>query len=248
MASHYLELTDAQTIVTSGFALTQRAVHDCVEMNAIGAVYGGAGVGKTFAVEHASSTAGLKTHRLTFPKQPAITHLTKTMLRELTGIEHHAERFKLTTDLLAVLSEEPRLLVVDEAQQLNADAFDYLRFLHDSPSTRFALLFVGGHGCWRTLSRHRMLLSRIFRSVAVQSLSEDEVVELLPRFHPVHAGASIENLLWVNDEFAQGNFRCWSAFTQTVATLCASHRVATYTHELAQAALALLPSWQANVA
>jgi DNA transposition AAA+ family ATPase len=243
MARHFLELSDAKTMTTTGFALSRRCVVDCVETRAMGVVYGEAGVGKTFAVEHATEKTKIDAHWFTFPKQPAITHIVKAMLVEITGVPHRAERFKLTSDLLAVLAEEPRLIVVDEAQQLNADAFDYLRFLHDDPDTQFALIFVGGNGCWKTLSRYPMLLSRVYRRVGVPQLQEEEVVTLMPQFHTVHAKAKTETLLWIDEMFAQGNFRRWASFTRTVAGLCHDLRVATYDEKVAQAALSLLPNW-----
>jgi hypothetical protein len=205
----------------------------------MGVIRGEAGVGKTFAVEHATETTQVAAHWFTFPKQPAITHIVKAMLEEITGVPHRAERFKLTSDLLAVLAEKPRLIVVDEAQQLNADAFDYLRFLHDDPDTQFALMFVGGNGCWKTLSRFPMLLSRIFRAIEVKSLEEEEVLTLMPQFHTIHAKARAETLLWVDATFAQGNFRRWASFTRTVADVCRDLGVKTYDEKVAHAALSL---------
>ena len=50
--------------------------------------------------------------------------------------------------------------MIDEAQRLNGDCIELLRHLHDHPHTRFALLYVGGDGCWEVLSREPMLASR----------------------------------------------------------------------------------------
>ncbi len=244
MARHFLELNDAKTMTTTGFALSRRCVVDCVEARAVGVVYGEAGVGKTFAVEHATEKANVEAHWFTFSRQPALTHIVKVMLESITSVPHRGERFKLTSDLLAVLTEKPRLVVVDEAQQLNADAFDYLRFLHDDPDTQFSLMFVGGNGCWKTLSRYPMLLSRVYRRVGLQNLTEDEVMTLMPQFHPVHADAAAETLLWVDETFAQGNFRRWAAFTRTVADLSDDLGVRTYDEKIAKAALSLLPNWE----
>jgi hypothetical protein len=246
MARHFLELNNAQAMATQGFSLSRLCVSDCVEALAMGVVHGEAGVGKTFAVEHASEKAKIEAHWFTFAKQPAITHIVKAMLEKITGVPHRAERFKLTSDLLAVLSEKPRLIVVDEAQQLNADAFDYLRFLHDDPATQFGLVFVGGHGCWKTLSRYPMLRSRVYRRAGLRPLEEEEVVSLMPQFHPIHAATDIETIVWVDEEFGQGNFRRWAAFTRTIADLCRDHRVASYDKKLAVAALSLLPNWDAS--
>jgi DNA transposition AAA+ family ATPase len=57
----------------------------------------------------------------------------------------------------------PAVGKVDEAQRLTSECIEFLRYLHDHPHTRFALILVGGDGCWEVLSREPMLRSRIFR-------------------------------------------------------------------------------------
>jgi DNA transposition AAA+ family ATPase len=248
MARQFLGLEDAKTMTTTGFGLSQRCVADCVSDLAMGVVYGPAGVGKTFSVEYASENAKISPYWFTFTKQPALTHMVKAMLEKLTGIAHRGERFKLTSDLVQVLAEKPRLIVVDEAQQLNANALDYLRYLHDEPNTQFALMFVGGNGCWKTLSRHPMLLSRVYRQVRISALDEEEVMSLMPKYHPIHAGVSLETLLEVNECFASGNFRRWASFTHTIVRLCGERKAKTYNSKLAAAALSLLPEWNSRAA
>ncbi|MFD3569396.1 AAA family ATPase [Streptomyces sp. NPDC058667] len=61
--------------------------------------------------------------------------------------------FDLTTRLVGLLATSMRLVVVDEAQRLNGDCIELLRHFHDHPKTRFALLYVGGYGCWEVLSK-----------------------------------------------------------------------------------------------
>lgn len=248
MARHFLELAGAKTVKTPQFALVGRCVQDTAREQAIAVVHGNAGVGKTFAVEHATERAGLDAHWFTFPRDPAITNIVKAVLEKLTEVPHRGERFKLTNDLLGVLAERPRLIVVDEAQQLNARALDYLRYLHDDARTRFGLLFVGGNGCWKTLSRYPMLLSRVYRRVSMTPLGEAELAEILPKYHKVYVGAPVDVILFVDEQFARGNFRRWASFTKTVADLCQEHQLASLDEPVARAALALLPNWTRDAA
>ncbi|MGG9094699.1 ATP-binding protein [Streptomyces lividans] len=46
--------------------------------------------------------------------------------------------------LKTALAERPRTFLVDEAQWLNGEAFEYFRYLWDEPSTQLAIIFVGG--------------------------------------------------------------------------------------------------------
>ena len=71
-----------------------------------------------------------------------------------------------------------RLVVIDEAQWLNRDCIEYLRHLHDDPATKFALLLVGGNGCWDVLSRGPMLRSRLFRRVPLAPLRPEGVLRI----------------------------------------------------------------------
>jgi DNA transposition AAA+ family ATPase len=244
MVRHFLALDDAKTIHTKSFLRAQRCVTDCATARSIGVVHGVAGLGKTFTVEAAAAKAEISAEWFVFARRPSHTQLVKTLYQQLTGVEPHGELYKLQNDLRDVLAERPRMLVVDEAQQLTADAFELLRFLHDDPSSDFALILVGGNGCWKVISRYPMLLSRVYRVVAMRRLDEEEVLDVLPRYHTIHQSVSPEVLLMVDEQFARGNFRLWASFTRTVSELCASQQRESYDEPLALAALSLLPDQQ----
>jgi hypothetical protein len=245
MARHFLEIDEANTVQSGPFLRAQRLVADCAGARAIGVVHGVAGLGKTYAVEAAAVDANVPATWVVFAGRPSYTRLVRSMFKELTGVEPHGELWKLTDDLRDVLSEKPRMIVVDEAQQLNGDAFEFLRFLHDDAATDFALVFVGGNGCWKVISRYPMLLSRVYREVKMRNLTEEEVVALIPRYHPVHARADIGTLMLIDEQFAHGTFRLWATFTKTIADLCEARGLTTYDERLALAALSLLPEQSA---
>ena len=139
-------------------------------------------------------------------------------------------------------------MVVDEAQQLNRECIEFLRWLHDHRLTRFALLLVGGDGTWQVLSREPMLRSRIYRRVICTPLSPAQVCALLPRFHPIYAGVSADVLLFVDDHFAHGNLRDWAAFTATAAGLCRAAGAGRVDEQIARNAFALHGGVRARVA
>jgi DNA transposition AAA+ family ATPase len=113
-----------------------------------------------------------------------------------------------------------RAVVVDEAQRLNKDCIEFLRYLHDDRRTRFALLLVGGDDAWSVLSREPMLRSRVYRRVALNPLSGPQVCDLMGSFHPIYDGADRELLLLIDDHAGHGNLRHWAAFTHAAAGLC----------------------------
>src|SRR4051795_6202926 len=93
--------------------------------------------------------------------------------------------------------QQDRLVVIDEAQRLNRECIQYIRHLHDDPATRFGLLLVGGDGCWQVLSRAAVLLSRLYRRVTFTPLSARDVLEVMPRYHPLYRDSDPELLLTI---------------------------------------------------
>jgi hypothetical protein len=222
MTPHFLGLENAATIKTRFFALTDLAVQHAIKAQAMAAFHGDAGLGKTFAVESAIArhTTPGELHWTEFPARTTMKFVAQTLLRVITGVEHLGQRFALSEELIEILSHKARVLVIDEAQRLNRECIEYLRYLHDAPQTKFTLLLVGGNGCWDVLSREPMLRSRIFRRVAFESLATNEVLVTIPNFHPIYKATDPETILFVDDYFTHGNFRDWASFTLSAAELC----------------------------
>lgn len=220
--SHFLGLKGAKTVATERLRLTQHAVADVWACAAMGAVHGPAGLGKTFAVDNA--LAGRPRGDVcwtSFPSRPTMRLVAVELWRTLSGEPApKADRFALTARLVEELSTRPRMVVVDEAQRLNRECIEFLRHLHDHPATTFGLLLVGGDGCWDVLAREPMLRSRIYRRVSFAAMTSEQVLDVVPRFHPLYEGTQRELILFVDDNFGHGNFRNWAAFTRTVLSLC----------------------------
>lgn len=224
MAEHFLGLADAATITTKQFQLTERVIGDLVEHLGMGVIHGPAGTGKTFAVESAMETADAVTAvvqcNLAFQSKPTMRQVLDELVHTITGAVPAGNRFKLTQMLIELLAGPPRLLIIDEAQRLTGDALELVRHLHDHRGTAFAVLYVGGDGCWEVLSREPMLRSRIFRRLPFQPLSRTAVPALIRDFHPIYATAGDDLLLGVDDVHAHGNLRDWAVFTHTAAQVC----------------------------
>jgi hypothetical protein len=244
VTGHYLDLEGARTINTPCFRLTQLAIGEIAEELAMAAFHGDAGLGKTFAVRYATASTAKIDDTLcwswvVFPEKPTMRQMVADTLRATTGVQHDGDRYTLIDDLGQVLSERRRLLVVDEAQRLNRDCIETLRHLHDDPSTRFALALVGGNNCWSVLSRYPMLRSRIFARVAFSAMTFEQVLQIIPLFHPIYQDVEPRLLAIVDDHCAHGNFRAWASFTKRAAKLCAADRVSTMTEPIVRAALSL---------
>lgn len=229
MPQHFLGLADANILATTQYQLTDRIIRDLIAHAATGVIHGPAGAGKTFAMQ-----AGIETQRriagedrisaytLAFPSRPSMLRVAADLIAALTGATPPTSRnrFQLVNQLIGLLSGTMKLIVVDEAQRLNSDCIELLRHLHDHPETRFALLYVGGDGCWEVLSREPMLRSRIFRRLPFRPLPHEAIPGLIRAYHPIYDGADDALLLDIDNTFAKGVMRDWAVLTHTAADLC----------------------------
>jgi hypothetical protein len=109
--------------------------------------------------------------------------------------------------------EERRVLVCDEAQWLSKLCFEYLRYLWDDTGTDLTIIFTGGNGCFEMLQSEPMLESRVYAWQEIDPMPLDEVLTVVPAFHPVWAGADPELISLCDREAAHGNFRAWAKIT-----------------------------------
>lgn len=221
MARHFLNLEDAETIPTDHLRLTARAVRDAAAAHAMAVIHGEAGLGKTYAVDQAVTTATVPVVWATFPSRPTPKLVASTLLEQITGRPTRLDRRRATGRLVELLADTERLVVIDESQLLTGDCLELLRYLHDQPTTRFGLVLVGGNGTWQVLSREPMLASRIYRRIRFAPLTQDEVLAELPGYHPLYATCPPALISLVDDVFAHGNLRHWAAFTLSARQLAA---------------------------
>ena len=234
MPQHFVNLPGAATLPTRQYQLTGQIIDDLIAESATGVVHGPAGTGKTYAVEAAlerlrdpaapgpaSSSGDVSVCTLTFPSKPTMRLVADELLTALTGAPppRSRNRFQLIAALTDLLSGPRRLVVVDEA--------------HDHPHTRFALLYVGGDGCWEVLSREPMLASRVFRRLPFTRLDRPAVPALMRRYHPVYDGVDEALLLEIEDAYGKGMLRNWAVFTHAAAGMCGTAGTGHITAEVA---------------
>jgi DNA transposition AAA+ family ATPase len=217
---HYLNLEGASVLETTHLVMTEQAILDLIRHEAMGAVVGYSGLGKTFAIDCALAQIDQPVIRLTFETRPTLRLIADRLWHQITGEPTPRTRFDITNLLIDRLAEERYLIVIGEAQNLNRDCFELLRHLHDLPKTHFSLLFDGGDGCWEVIAREQMLKTRIYRRVAFAPLSTDAVIELIPSYHAIYSGVSDDLVASIDRRAAHGRLRAWARFTHTAATIC----------------------------
>ena len=112
---------------------------------------------------------------LAFATRPTTRGMAEELCARLFDFDPgRADQKNLTRLLRSRLDVDPMLVVVDEAQRLNRECFEFLRYLHDPSerglggvARRSPMLLVGGDQAWGVLASDPMLRSRIYRRVHV---------------------------------------------------------------------------------
>lgn len=217
---HYLGLKGANVVTTDALNDTLDLLRMVWRHNAIGVILGEAGMGKTFSLQTALSLMpDIDFIWITLPTDTTARLVSQKLVEALTGepatkIERN-EVLRLKAQQL--LLERRCLVVVDESQHLHRTGIEAMRYVHDACGCSFPIILAGGNGCWDVLSKQPMLRSRIFDAVRHVPMTMNDVLEVLPEYHPIYAGVDRAVLEMVNDKYCQGVFRNWAAFTLKAA-------------------------------
>lgn len=236
---------EAETVETDALLYAEQALKDIIEHSAMAAFVGIAGTGKTFALRTlVMEIEGVRSVWVEFEARPTLLHVARVLYRALGLGEPDGNRNQLSLGILEALrnapDSEPLLLVVDEAQRLNTECIEYLRYLHDHVTTGFALALVGGNGCWSVIQAEPMLESRIFRRVWFKKMDGVSVLKTMPEYHRLYRACQPEVITYVDDEYAKGNFRTWANFTATAAAYMRENKRKTLTQKIARFIINLL--------
>lgn len=214
----YLNLKGASIVGTEALEETQDTLADVLEARAMMCVHGDAGLGKTLSVVSSlRALAPENSFRVQFRTRPTNLDI-RSELHSLLGIGIPPPRRPVHFDamLKEALAERFRVFVCDEAQWFNREAFEYWRYLWDDLNTDMAVVFIGGGNCYDVLSGEPMLASRIYAWQEYRRMSVSQVQAAMPVFHPVWKDVSEEDIGWVDENAAHGNFRAWAKITRHV--------------------------------
>jgi Cdc6-like AAA superfamily ATPase len=221
---HHASPPGVGIVETEGLLLSERSLQYVLANRLLGALTGVSGTGKTFTLEEPlRGRQDLRVVWIEVQVKPTMLSIARAIALQLLGEIPTGSRHELSYHLQDVLVDQPDgrplVLIFDEAQRLNRECAEYLRYLHDPHDTRFAMVLAGGNGCWETIRREPMLLSRVHEPVFFRPLSEQAVLQTLPNYHAMYRGAEPELLLEINQQRCSGILRHWSAFTASAAQL-----------------------------
>lgn len=205
---HYMRLPGAQIVSTRALLTARENIRAAIDAKAMICIYGQTGHGKSFAVNASlRELAPSMTHRIQFRARPSTRDLRHELFHAL-GLQGRPPAHAIEFDrMLRGALEERRVLVCDEAQWLSKLCFEYLT------GTDLTIIFTGGNGCFEMLQSEPMLESCVYAWQEIDPMPLDEVLTVVPAFHPAWAGADPELIALCDREAAHGNFRAWAKIT-----------------------------------
>ncbi|WP_026912018.1 ATP-binding protein [Patulibacter minatonensis] len=215
---HFLDLQGATLLRTPFWVIGRESLHQTVARQAICAITGPPGSGKTFLLDTVQPEFDRPVLRFEPEEDPTMLSITEQMLFELTGDEggKRASKHKKVRPLIEAL-RTPKIVIVDEAQRMDRRCLDHLRYLYEHRESDFCLILAGGEGCWARIGAEPHLRRRVYRHTAFRYLNLDEVRTLLPKYHAVWK--TEQRVIDVIDShFAQGMAGNWASITVTATT------------------------------
>ncbi|WP_234384928.1 ATP-binding protein [Streptomyces sp. MMG1121] len=214
-----MRLPGAQIVSTRALLTARENVRAAIEAKAMICIYGQAGHGKSFAVNASLRELAPKlTRRIQFRARPSTRDLRHELFHAL-GLPGRPPSHAIEFDrMLRTALQESWVLVCDEAQWLSKLCFEYLRYLRDDTDSDLTIVFTGGNGCFEMLQSEPMLESRVYSWQEIGRMSLEEVLDVIPAFHPLWAEAEADLIALCDQEAAHGNFRAWAKITHHLIT------------------------------
>lgn len=184
------------------------------------ALDGPAGCGKTTALTALVGSIDTPVHSVSLDPRTG----DKDVVKQLHGavIGRPIGRKVLRTDMLAelrqVLAGQPRVIIVDEAQNARIAALEMIRILHMDPTAAWHLV-LSGAGLDKHLTAEKMLKSRVMHWARFEPLTADQLPGVLAQLHPLLASFDPDLLVAADRVACRGVLREWVKLLIALQTL-----------------------------
>jgi hypothetical protein len=212
---HFVRINGAHAVLTPAAAETDDLIGITLRLNSILCIHGHVGLGKTFAVHTAlRRLAPDTTVRLSFDKARSVAPILDGLWRALELPGDQPAEASAKEQIRASLISTPRVLLVDEVQNLGPIPLEYLRTLWDK--TQIPLVLVGSGNARQKVLHHPALHSRIPEWQQFSPLKLPDVLNVIPAYHTLWDAVDSDLLVFADDAYAHGIFRNWVKLTLNV--------------------------------
>jgi hypothetical protein len=242
---HFLDLEGARLVNACYFALTQRNIAAVIKHRALSVVTGPAGTGKTTAMNYAARQhGGIKLELVGTPSPYVIVN---GFLRVLTGVPHDETAqagAELLIELLCERSDDERFLYVDEVQ-LNESLRNVEFVRRIAERSRTPTVLVGGEQMKARIAKSPQIVRRVFRPTFFEGLPIDQILDVIPKMHPIYHGVSKKLLPYVDSRCGDGNLGNWAKFSVEAVDLSEERGKKRLTRDIADEAIRRLGGFTA---
>lgn len=209
-----LGLEDTYLIETNSYILGRTALMETVTRRGVAVVHGQSGLGKSFLLKAFRQELSARSIFLSFNRQASHRKVLGEMYRQLTGDKGPVGTGTDLEPLVLELLKGPELtvVIVDEAQRLGKESVGLFRYLYDRYLS-FPLIIAGSTGTWRSLQKDENWTSRITREVQFRSMSEDDILKSMPRYHEMWGRVTRDAKLLADRTYAHGRIGFWANLT-----------------------------------
>ncbi|GAB7189071.1 hypothetical protein ATKI12_8902 [Kitasatospora sp. Ki12] len=220
---HAHDLPDAKQMSTRATQTVRQNLDTVIPTCGILCIHGDVGLGKTFSVRTTLRDIAIGnqdvaegTIHVPFGDDPSRSYF-QGALHYALGLpgDPPSNRAVRERRLLETLSSRLHLLVFDEAQRLNKAALNYLWQLADARQTKkkLVIILIGAQNFYRKIQAQSPIASRTLTWQQFSRLKTEEVLAIIPDYHPLWNEASTEDITWTDTLICHGNFRNWATLT-----------------------------------
>ncbi|WP_435220559.1 AAA family ATPase [Streptomyces sp. Tue6028] len=213
--AHHLNLPGARTVITHAVRAAVHALDQALRQQSMMCLSADPGVGKTYTLHIlGNQRPTLPTLHVLPRPQARPDDLRRSLYQALNLPGNPPLDAGICDDYLRhSLMQPARLLAVDEAHQLSASCIEYLRYLHDDPAVQVTILLLASQPRLKALRSQQTLVTRVTTWHYLAPLDAEEILTVLPTFHPLWQDVPDTTISRLDSLWAHGNFRRWAALT-----------------------------------
>lgn len=187
------------------FATTVRAVM---------VVAGDTGTGKRLAVRTCLQEQAMPVHDVTLPPGATSKDMTRLLYEAVHAEDEVFALRDMQDELVQTLSGPPRIILVDRADLLTAQASEQLHYLHARPGATWTLVLLGNPKTLRAISTSAGLRGEVVAAVEATKLKGKELITALHAMHPMFLIHNEQLLLQIDAQFCESSLKTWARFLQ----------------------------------
>lgn len=182
-------------------------------------VTGDHGTGKRFAVLTCLTEQAIPYHHIVVPPNPTSKDIIRLLYEAVTTDDDVFALRDMQDELVAVLAQEPRIILIDGAEQLTAQAAEQLHYLHRQPGATWTLVLLGATDAMRALKTSANLHGEVIAWVEVEPLRDDALFTAVGSLHPMFLAADAGLIHLIDTQICKGLIKNWARFLQAALYL-----------------------------